>query len=215
MGVSPEPARMNHPRAAHMRAFVRCVKIAPGRGLRPPAARDGEVLDRMAASANLAPDERESAGVVEGRRVDRMEAGGAGERLVGGWELVRWAILGGGRENFPFGPAASGLILYGADGWMSATIAAADRPPLSTANPRLAPAAERAAAFAGYFSYAGTWRVDGEEVIHAVRWSLNPAFVGTEQRRSGRRADPVGLRPRSGRRAETPRSRMAAEAKAG
>lgn len=103
--------------------------------------------------------------------------------LVGGWYLEAWEIrYSGGRDkSFPFGDDAGGLLMYTPDGFMSAAISRSGRQPLSAANLRQAPQAEKAAAFDSYFHYAGTWRIEGENVIHAVSVSLNPAFVGTDQ----------------------------------
>jgi len=105
--------------------------------------------------------------------------------LEGTWHLAGWEIESEGRVTHPFGPDATGLIHYTADGGMSACIARAGRPRWSTGNPRKAPDAERLAAFESYFQYAGTWRVENREggpvVIHSVTHSLNPDFVGTEQ----------------------------------
>ena len=107
------------------------------------------------------------------------------QRLVGAWQLERWEIAyGDGTASLPFGPDAAGLLLYTADGWMSASIMTAGRARLSRANPRAAPEAERAAAFDGYFSYCGRWRMDGESVQHDVTIALNPAFVGVPQVRA-------------------------------
>lgn len=105
--------------------------------------------------------------------------------LEGTWHLAGWEIETGGVVTHPFGPDATGLIHYTADGGMSACIARAGRPRWSTGNPRKAPDAERLAAFESYFHYAGTWRIEDREggpvVIHSVTHSLNPDFVGTEQ----------------------------------
>jgi len=91
----------------------------------------------------------------------------------------------------PFGADATGLLLYTRDGRMSATIMAADRKPFAAGNPRAASTAERAAAFDGFFSYAGRWRIIADRVEHRVTVSLNPGLVGTRQWRdaelSGRR----------------------------
>jgi hypothetical protein len=113
------------------------------------------------------------------------------ESLVGAWQLQRWETVRedarqGRTVSLPFGAGAEGLLLYTADGWMSATIMAEGRRPLSRANPRGAPAAERAAAFDGYFSYAGRWSVQGSQVHHEVTVALNPAMVGTLQVREAR-----------------------------
>ncbi len=108
----------------------------------------------------------------------------SGERLIGGWRLAGWDIVSAdGRVTHPFGPAPEGMILYTPDGHMSALIAEAGRKPLSAASMKTAPEAERADAFASFFAYGGTWRVEGDDVIHVVTTALNPAFVGTEQRR--------------------------------
>ena len=111
------------------------------------------------------------------------------DRLVGTWQLERWqTVYEDGTTAEPFGPGADGLLLYAADGWMSACIMAADRARLSRANPREAPAAERAAAFDGYFSYCGRWRILDRRVQHEVTLGLNPAMVGTLQLRDARLA---------------------------
>jgi len=106
------------------------------------------------------------------------------DRLVGTWQLEHWqTAYEDGTTTEPFGPGAEGLLLYAADGWMSACIMAADRAPLSRGNPREAPAAQRAAAFDGYFSYAGRWRILERRVQHEVIVALNPGLVGTLQLR--------------------------------
>jgi hypothetical protein len=109
--------------------------------------------------------------------------------LVGAWRLKRWeTVYEDGRRTEPFGAGAEGLIQYTADGWMSATIMAAGRRRLSRGNPRAAPAAERAAAFDGFFSYAGRWSLRGGVLRHEVTLALNPAMVGTTQFRDARLA---------------------------
>jgi hypothetical protein len=111
------------------------------------------------------------------------------DQLVGSWRLERWAtVYPDGSITEPLGAGAQGLLLYAADGWMSACIMSADRPALSRANPRNAPAGERAAAFDGYFSYAGRWSVRGGRVRHDVTVALNPAMIGTLQWRDAQLA---------------------------
>lgn len=44
----------------------------------------------------------------------------------------------------------------------------------------------KAAAYDSYLSYAGRWRVDGDEVVHDVELALVPEVVGQEQRRRAR-----------------------------
>lgn len=112
----------------------------------------------------------------------------AGNPLLGSWLLLRWEIAyGDGRPpTLPYGADATGLILYTADGWMSACIGRTGRPRLSSDSVRSAPEAERLAAFESWFQYAGPFalreRSDGGlEVVHRVTHALNPNMVGTEQ----------------------------------
>ena len=108
--------------------------------------------------------------------------------LVGAWDLVTWVIEHDGAQppSHPYGSDASGQIIYSADGRMSAVISRADRAALSTASPREAPASECRDAMVSFFCYAGSWELDGNTVIHRLTLALNPAMLGTEQRREAR-----------------------------
>lgn len=102
--------------------------------------------------------------------------------LLGGWQLLSWRIeYQDGRISYPFGEDAKGQLIYTNDGSMSATVCAAERPPLSNQNVRNVPLAEQANAFRSYFHYAGRWRIDKHNVVHEVQFGLNPGFPGTEQ----------------------------------
>jgi hypothetical protein len=109
-------------------------------------------------------------------------------QLLGAWTLERWQIdIEGRAPAHPFGADATGLIVYSPDGWMNATIARAGRRPLSATSVRQAPVAEQCAAFESYFNYAGPFSLqlvgNVPHVLHEVRFSLNPGFVGTSQLR--------------------------------
>ncbi len=109
--------------------------------------------------------------------------------LVGTWRLVRFEVhrSGGQPPILPFGEGAEGLLIYGADGWMSAVLAHGEREELSTRrleSAGKAPDREKAAAFETYLSYAGRWRIDGDEVVHSVEHALVPNIEGTELRRA-------------------------------
>ena len=106
-------------------------------------------------------------------------------RLVGAWQLSRWYITyEDGSVTEPLGQHAEGLLVYTADGWMSAQMMTAGRPRLSRGNPRAAPVEERAAAFDTFFGYCCRWRVVGQAVEHHVTISHNPALAGTVQVRN-------------------------------
>lgn len=103
--------------------------------------------------------------------------------LVGAWRLVSWSIEypASGRVTQPFGAAPEGLLVYSADGHMSAAMQRPGRARLSRADPNAVGDAEKAAAYAGYLHYAGTWRVADGAVIHAVELAMNPNLIGTRQ----------------------------------
>lgn len=107
--------------------------------------------------------------------------------LHGSWQLERWEIAysDGRPHTLPFGPDATGLIVYTQDGCMSACIARASRAVLSGQSTRTVPAHEQAAAFESYFHYAGRYHTRHHEgriqVVHEVSHALNPNFVGTQQ----------------------------------
>jgi hypothetical protein len=103
--------------------------------------------------------------------------------LLGTWQLRQWTVTDGAGRRYPFGEHATGVLLYGDDGQMMVAVSAADRPPLSTEVPRRAAAGELATAFLGFFCYAGRWYTEDGWVVHLVDLALNPALVGTVQRR--------------------------------
>ncbi|GAB3275003.1 lipocalin-like domain-containing protein [Parahaliea aestuarii] len=106
--------------------------------------------------------------------------------LVGAWQLESWTIGYSNSDKLsnPFGEDPQGLLLYTADGWMSASVCRPDRSPLPEGeSPRTLPDAAKAEAYASYFHYAGRFRVQGGDVIHYVSQSLNPNFPGSEQLR--------------------------------
>jgi hypothetical protein len=104
--------------------------------------------------------------------------------IAGTWLLDSWVIRYGDRETHPFGPHPVGLLCYNDDGYMNASIARADRPPLATESVRASDDAAQAAAFASFFNYGGSYTVEGDVVRHDVIISLNPNLVGKPQFRT-------------------------------
>lgn len=106
--------------------------------------------------------------------------------IAGAWKLQSWEIRyeDGRPSTLPFGSSPRGLLIYSADGWMSAVVCRRQRAEFPTdRSPRTLDDRLAAEAFRSYFHYAGTYRLEGDCVIHEVRHALNPNFVGTGQRR--------------------------------
>ncbi|MYT28897.1 MULTISPECIES: lipocalin-like domain-containing protein [unclassified Streptomyces] len=96
------------------------------------------------------------------------------EELVGAWELMSYVTVeeSGALSEGPLGPDPRGLLLYSADGRVAVSMMRGDPPPSGREGP--------AARFMGY---AGTWRLDGKQVVHQVVVSSHAYLVGTRQTR--------------------------------
>lgn len=105
------------------------------------------------------------------------------KKLVGTWRLVKWTARIEDRAVTPFGGKTTGLITYTDDGRMWGTLMLVDRASVKAPTLAAATVADRARAAAGYLNYAGTYRVDGNEVIHEVEVSLYPNWIGSDQHR--------------------------------
>jgi len=104
--------------------------------------------------------------------------------LVGSWVLISASATAadGSVDPRPYGPEPSGLLIYSADGRMSAIVSHSARPPLS--GDRISsPAPERAQAFATSFAYAGRYSVSNKKVIHHVDVATVQNWVNTNLER--------------------------------
>ncbi|WP_125078159.1 lipocalin-like domain-containing protein [Mycobacterium sp. P7213] len=95
------------------------------------------------------------------------------EALLGGWELASFDSVdtGTGAVSHPLGTAPRGLILYTADGYMSAQLTgSADATPPT------------------YIAYCGRFRVDEDTatVHHDVSVSMLPELLASPQLRQAR-----------------------------
>lgn len=104
--------------------------------------------------------------------------------MIGAWRLARFWVASPRGDRHPFGEDADGLLVYSADGWMSAVLTR--RQPTggtSLEQSHHLSDEEKAAAFDGYLSYAGRWRVEGDEVVHQLELALVPGLRAEQRRR--------------------------------
>jgi hypothetical protein len=118
------------------------------------------------------------------------------DALPGTWRLVSWLVYDDAPfadpaspgAHAPFGDDATGVLVYTADGTMSALITRSGRAPFA-GSPRGSDERSRAQAFDSAFAYAGRYHLEGDDqgssglVVHDVTHALNPNFVGTRQAR--------------------------------
>lgn len=102
-------------------------------------------------------------------------------RLIGSWDLVSFETLVDGQvTSRPLGEGATGRIIYGTDGTVTALLSRAERIwPAGGEFVAVAPEV-RAEAALGFVAYTGTFRVDGDRAIHSVTISLYPELIGTD-----------------------------------
>jgi Lipocalin-like domain len=112
--------------------------------------------------------------------------------LVGTWRLLSWirAAADGGREpNWDEHPL--GLLVYAADGTMSAQLYDSRRPPLGGPWDQVTAEAARTA-FIGMASYYGRYSLDAQAgtVTHWVEGAMAPDMIGGTQVRGYRFLSP-------------------------
>jgi hypothetical protein len=104
--------------------------------------------------------------------------------IAGTWILKTWRRFGDdGTLVFPLGEDPSGILIYTEDGNMAVQMLTANRPRLNTDDPVGGDAEERAAAYSSCLAYFGTYKVDGQKVIHNVEAALFPNWSQTFQER--------------------------------
>jgi hypothetical protein len=103
--------------------------------------------------------------------------------LTGTWRLERWEIVydDGRPPECPLGEDAEGFLIYTADGYVSASLARARRPPLDQSDD-----SAKARAFDAYFGYAGRYVVRDGAIVHRIAIAPNPALTGVETLRHAR-----------------------------
>jgi hypothetical protein len=104
--------------------------------------------------------------------------------LLGTWRLLSWENRSAdGDVTHPLGPGAVGYLTYTADGYMFVVLMRAGRAAFGADDLLAGSDDELAAAAASYISYAGTYELRATTVVHHVRASLFPNWVGTDQER--------------------------------
>ena len=111
------------------------------------------------------------------------------EELYGTWRLVSFnvQVVETGENSALFGKSPYGFLNYGRDGRMMAIIVKENRPrptDLAKMTDR-----ERAELFNTVIAYSGTFKVDGDRVVHNVDISWNENWTGTAQVRNFRIED--------------------------
>lgn len=96
-------------------------------------------------------------------------------KLVGSWKLISVSSKKrDGRTDSPYGLTPSGVLTYSDDGRMSALISFDGRKPLPFGG---GTSEDQAEAFRTFLGYAGSYKLDGDRVIHRVEVSSIQSLV--------------------------------------
>lgn len=125
------------------------------------------------------------------------------EQLIGVWELVSQADSPVERaaHGFPLGDYPLGMLMYTADGYMSAQLMQRERAHFSQDDMYAGTLDEFAAQATSYLAYSGTFHVDEQNrtLTHTMALSLFPNWTGQAQARiarlEGDRLDLSGAAP--------------------
>jgi hypothetical protein len=104
------------------------------------------------------------------------------KRLIGTWRLVsaeRHDLETGARSHV-MGPGANGFINYGADGRMIVIVVGGPRAVPTSAT---STSEEKEVLYDSLNAYAGTYSLNGNEMLHHVDTSWNEIWTGHDQKR--------------------------------
>ena len=115
--------------------------------------------------------------IVMGQKGKKKSSRGEGvsmDKFVGAWHLRSFDISKNGEDPAPWGSDIHGRIVYTADGTVSVAMNKAIEEPRKDSRNVLA----------SLNFYAGTYRVEGDTMIHTVTEASAPSRIGKELRRT-------------------------------
>lgn len=113
--------------------------------------------------------------------------------VIGTWRLRGYEVRSreGRQAGRPRWTRPAGLLVYLADGTMSVHLSNLDQTAFAAERRWDGTTAEKAQAFDDYLGYAGTFRWEGDRVVHVIEHSVFPNWVGGEQVRMATVTDDV------------------------
>jgi hypothetical protein len=107
-----------------------------------------------------------------------------GQELIGSWKLVEiYGESDDGEIIRPYGESPAGVLMYTADGNMSAVLMKQARPKFASGDMAMGTPEEIRAAFEGFDAYCGTFTLDeaANIVTHHVEACRFPNWEGSDQ----------------------------------
>jgi Lipocalin-like domain len=99
--------------------------------------------------------------------------------LIGAWRLKSFVrVVADGQRYNQLGEHPDGYLIYSSDGRMSVLMVDGDRPAPQHTPPTVA---ERAALHETMLAYAGTYRVDGDRIVHHIELAWDQTRLDSDQ----------------------------------
>lgn len=105
------------------------------------------------------------------------------QRFIGQWELLEMRAIGSQDTIYPIGKNVAGLLIYTQNGIMSAQLGSLDRKLFANPDYRFGHTDEIIESFNSYISYTGSFYIQKDYIIHNVRQSLFPNWIGQKVKR--------------------------------
>jgi hypothetical protein len=104
-------------------------------------------------------------------------------KFIGTWKLVSYKLKLGDKESYPFGKDAIGQIMYNSDGYMAVFISPKVRTKFNSEDVMGGTVHEKLAAADTFIGYCGSFEVLEDMVVHRVKVSFFPNWVGSKLER--------------------------------
>ena len=107
--------------------------------------------------------------------------------LIGTWQLLSYieVPLNGSDSIFPMGKSPKGILIYGADGFMSVQISSSERSIYSSNDRYIADDQEIISSIKGFIAFSGSYHINNQTAIvsYSIQTSSFPNWEGQIQER--------------------------------
>tara|TARA_A100000171_G_scaffold7797_1_gene5904 strand:- start:5656 stop:6090 length:435 start_codon:yes stop_codon:yes gene_type:complete len=108
------------------------------------------------------------------------------QQIIGSWKLNNFELknLTVDKSIFPYGKEPIGILIFGADGFMSVSVMSDNRINFEVESLQMSSAEEKISAIDTYLSYAGKWKIENDRIYVEVITSLLPNWKDKEHYRT-------------------------------
>jgi hypothetical protein len=98
--------------------------------------------------------------------------------IIGTWKLILFEMKTDDKISHPYGANPHGYLTYSENGYMAVLISKEGRKPICTEDITKIPEKEKIALADGFIAYSGKYEVLDDRIIHHVKISFIPNWIG-------------------------------------